>query len=140
VIISRSPVLARVLLVDDEVQQLAVCAQVMKVSGFSVITACGPFEAIRILVGAMKEIDVAILDYDMPVMNGCILARRLRSICPWLKIILYSGTVDIPQSKMTSVDAFIPKGDGVGTLIDHVVQFARATAGADISSLPRMEA
>jgi CheY-like chemotaxis protein len=139
-IVPRRPVFARVLLVDDEVQQLAVRAHVMKASGLSVITACGPIEAIWILAGTMEEIDVAILDYDMPVMNGCILARRIRSICPWLKIILYSGAVYIPQSKMTSVDAFIPKGDGVGTLINYVVQLAQATAGADSFSLPGMEA
>jgi len=138
-ITSRSPVPARVLLVDDEAQQLAVRAHVMERSGLSVITACGPIEALCILAGTMKEIDVAILDYDMPVMNGSILASRLRSIYPWLKIILYSGAVDIPQSKMTSVDAFIFKGDGVGMLIDHVVQFAQATAGADSSSLPEVE-
>ena len=56
----------RVLLVDDEVQQLAVRARVMKASGLSVTTASGPIEAIRILAGAIKKIEVAILDYDMP--------------------------------------------------------------------------
>ena len=115
---------ARVLLVDDEAQQLAVRADVMKAFGFSVITACGPIEAIFMLADAMEQIDVAILDYDMPVMNGCQLAIHIRSMCPELRIILYSGAVDIPQSTMTSVDAFIPKCDGVGLLIEHVAQFA----------------
>lgn len=73
-IVPRRPVPARVLLVDDEVQQLAVRAHVMKASALSVITACGPIEAIWILAGTMEEIE-------------------------------YSGAVDIPQSKMTSVDA-----------------------------------
>lgn len=119
-----SPVPTRVLLVDDEAQQLAVRADVMKVSGFSVITACGPIEAIFMLGEAMEDIDVAILDYDMPVMNGCKLASYIRSMCPELRIILYSGAVDIPQSTMNSVDVFIPKSDGVGLLIEHVAQFA----------------
>jgi len=73
-------------------------------------------------------------------MNGCILAGLIRSICPGLKIILYSGAVDIAQSKMASVDAFMPKGDGVGTLINQVAQFGQATASADSYSLPGMEA
>jgi CheY-like chemotaxis protein len=55
----------RVLLVDDEVQQLAVRALVMKASGLSVITASCPIEALCILAGAIKKIEVAILDYDM---------------------------------------------------------------------------
>ena len=138
--ISPGPLPVRVLLVDDEVQQLAVRARVMKASGLSVTTASGPIEAIRILAGATKKIEVAILDYDMPVMNGCILAGLIRSICPGLKIILYSGAVDIAQSKMASVDAFVPKGDGVGTLINQVAQFGQATASADSCSLPGMEA
>jgi len=126
--------------VDDEVQQLALRARIMKASGLSVTTASDPIEAIRILAGSTKKIEVAILDYDMPVMNGCILAGLIRSICPWLKIILYSGAVDIAQSAMASVDAFVPKGDGVGTLINQVAEFGQATIGADGYSLPGMEA
>jgi len=139
-IMSRSPLSARVLLVDDEVQQLAVRAHVMRASGLSVITASGPIEAIRILAGGIKKIEIAILDYDMPVMNGCVLAGLIRFIRPRLKIILYSGAIDIAQSKMASVDAFVPKGDTLGTLINQVVLFTQATAGADSYSLPGMEA
>ena len=138
--ISPGPLPVRVLLVDDEVQQLAVRAHVMRASGLSVITASGPIEAIRILAGGIKKIEIAILDYDMLVMNGCVLAGLIRFIRPRLKIILYSGAIDIAQSKMASVDAFVPKGDTLGTLINQVVLFTQATAGADSYSLPGMEA
>jgi CheY-like chemotaxis protein len=70
-------------------------------------------------------IDLAILDYNMPVMNGCALAQRLRSIYPKLKTILHSGATDIPPSEMTSVDVLIHKGDGVAPLLDQIVKFAR---------------
>jgi CheY-like chemotaxis protein len=125
-IIHRYPVPARVLLVDDEPQQLAARAHVMKMYGFSVTTACGPIEAIFILEDALAQIDVAILDYDMPIMNGCTLASHIRSMCPELKIILYSGAVDLPQPNMTGVDVFIPKGGGIGPLLEQVVLFAPA--------------
>jgi len=58
-------------------------------------------------------------------------------MCPELKIILYSGSVDIPRSKLTSVHAFIPKTDGIGPLIQHVVQFAQATTAAGSPSTSR---
>lgn len=73
---------ARVLLVDDGPQQLELRAHVMKMCGLSIITACGPIEAISILEDTMEKIDVAILDYHMSVMNGCALADRLRSTYP----------------------------------------------------------
>jgi CheY-like chemotaxis protein len=93
----------------------------MKQSGVSVVTASGPIQAISILEEASDKIDVAILDYNMPIMNGCVLARRLRLLRPQLKIILYSGKMDIPLSEMSSVDVFIPKGDGMARLIGQVV-------------------
>jgi DNA-binding NarL/FixJ family response regulator len=68
------------------------------------------------------NIDLAILDYDMPVMNGCVLADELRPICPQLKIILHSGAVDIPQWEINSVDAFVAKDEGTARLLDQIVQ------------------
>ena len=92
--------------------------------GFSVLTACGPVEAMSIIAAGTERIDVAVLDYCMPIMNGCVLADRLRSHCPELRIILHSGATDIPRRQMKSVDAFVPKSDGVATLIAHVVECA----------------
>jgi CheY-like chemotaxis protein len=69
------------------------------------------------------EIEIAILDYHMPVMNGCVLADHLKSMNPELKIILYSGAIDIPQSEMKNVDAFISKGNCVRRLLSQVCEF-----------------
>ena len=138
--IPEPPVIPRILLVDDEAQLLELCAQVMKLCGFSVITAEGPIQAISMMAEEMIEkIDVAILDYHMPVMNGCALADRLRSMRPKLKIILYSGAIDIPQSEMTSVDAFIPKDDGINRLLPQIVQFAQVGAGLPTTVAPGAE-
>ncbi len=138
--IPEPPVIPRILLVDDEAQLLELCAQVMKLCGFSVVTAEGPVEAISLMAEEMIEkIDIAILDYHMPVMNGCALADRLRSMRPKLKIILYSGAIDIPQSEMTSVDAFIPKDDGITRLLPQIVQFAQVGAGFPTTVAPDTE-
>jgi len=126
---------AKVLLVDDEAHQLAARAKALNMSGFSVITACGPLETILILAGGAMKIDVAILDYDMPAMNGCTLARCIKALCPGLKIILYSGAMDIPRPEMADVDAIISKGEGIGLLIAHVMHFAQTTARAGKASI-----
>jgi CheY-like chemotaxis protein len=112
--------------VDDEIEQLKLRAQVIEMCGFAAITANGPMEAIDIMTARQRgTIDLAILDYNMPIMNGCVLAQKLRSICPELKTILHSGATDIPQSEMTSVDVLIYKGDGVAPLLEQIVEFAQ---------------
>ena len=83
----------KILMVDDEIEQLKLWARVIGTCGFSAITANGPLEAIEIMTARQQgTIDLAILDYNMPVMNGCALAQKLRSICPELKTILHSGS------------------------------------------------
>jgi CheY-like chemotaxis protein len=118
-----------VLLVDDEPPQLELRAQVLEMCGFCVLTPCGPVEAMALISGTTERIDVAILDYHMPIMNGCVLADLLRSHCPGLKVILHSGAVDIPRREIRSVDAFVPKSDGVDTLVGSVIEFANACTG-----------
>jgi CheY-like chemotaxis protein len=77
---------------------------------------------------AMERVQVAILDYNMPGMNGCVLAKRLRSAFPELKTILYSGALDIPSREVTSVDVVVSKADGIATLISQVMQFVQVNA------------
>jgi CheY-like chemotaxis protein len=124
----------RILLVDDEAQGLWLRAQVMKLCGFPVVTADGPIEAISLMTEeATEKIDLAILDYDMPVMNGCDLADQLRSLSPRLKIILYSGASNIPDNEMTSVDAFVSKDEGTSRLLAQIVQLAQIRNGTPTS-------
>jgi CheY-like chemotaxis protein len=119
------PELPRILLVDDDAQGLWLRAQVMKLCGFPVVTADGSIEALSLMAEATEKIDLAILDYDMPAMNGCDLADHLRSMYPRLKIILYSGAIDIPDNEMSSVDAFVSKDDGTARLLTQIVQLAQ---------------
>ena len=113
---------ARVLLVDDDIQPVELRAQVLRTCGFSVMAAYGPVQAMSIFAANTETIDVAVLDYQMPIMNGGALADRLKSCRPELKIILYSGALDIPHRAMSNVDVFIPKSAGVATLVRHITE------------------
>src|SRR5215470_7606004 len=89
------------LLVDDDRLQLELRALVLKMSGFSVLTASSPAEAISIVAQhPEREIDLAIVDYQMPLMNGCVLADYLKERYRGLKVILHSGEMEIPESEM----------------------------------------
>jgi CheY-like chemotaxis protein len=126
-VISEPRAIATVLLVDDEAEHLRLRAHVMTVRGFSVITAGDPLKALSMMERSKEKVDVAVLDYHMPEMSGCVLADHLRSMRPEMKIILNSGAIDIPKGEMTSVDVFIPKGDGIARLLAQVAEFAQAT-------------
>ena len=131
----------KILLVDDEIQQLSLRAQVMKLFGFPVLTANDPIQAISILAEEEQndKIDLVILDYNMPGMNGCDLADELKAMVPGLKIILYSGSGDIPGNATTSIDSFVSKSDGVSALVKQVAELGQFPFGCPDPNEPDTE-
>lgn len=79
----------QVLLVDDEKKFLKAISQRLKVLGFVPFTAINGMAAIDI---AMKNpIDLAIVDLQMPDMDGLVTITKLKEIKPGLKTILLTG-------------------------------------------------
>jgi CheY-like chemotaxis protein len=114
------------LLVDDHIEQLDLLALTMKMTGFSVVTASSPNEAISMMnEHCLRNIDVAVIDYHMPTMNGCVLAAYLKDRYPELKIILRSAAPDISRDEMMSADGFISKSDGIGALLSKITELGR---------------
>ena len=132
---------ARVLMVDDEAQQVELRASILRMAGFSVLSAPGPMQALS-LVTTVARIDIAIVDYDMPTMNGGVLAQHLKAKFPKLNIVLYSGAIAIPSQHLRSVNAFISKAEGVVALLHYLrrlsTQIAKtgSSAGAISGSNP----
>jgi CheY-like chemotaxis protein len=116
---SKTSAPARVLLVDDEHRQSELRALILTMAGFSVLLADGPIEALS-LATTIQELDVAIVDYEMPMMNGAALAEHLKARFPNINIILYSACVGIPSRDLQYVDTFIPKEEGVTALLNHL--------------------
>jgi CheY-like chemotaxis protein len=118
-----------ILVVDNDVQQLELRAFVLKMSGFDVMTASSAAEAVSIMAQQpRRNVDMAVLDYEMPVVNGCVLADYLRARYPELKIILHSGTIGIEESAMSSIDRFVAKGDGIALLLEEISVLAQLKA------------
>jgi CheY-like chemotaxis protein len=79
----------RVLLVDDEEKLLNAIARRLSVLGFVPHTATNGMKAIDI---AMKHpIDLAIVDLQMPDMDGLVTITKLKEIKPNLKTVLLTG-------------------------------------------------
>ncbi len=79
----------QILLVDDEEKLLNSIAQRMKVMGFLPLTATSGMAAIDMAM--QNPIDLAIVDLQMPDLNGLVTITKLKEINPNLKTILLTG-------------------------------------------------
>src|SRR5258708_19716879 len=56
----------------------------------------------------------------MPKMNGARLAENLRKTRSKVKIVLFTGNLQVPEPDLSSVDAVIYKSDEVEVLVETV--------------------
>jgi CheY-like chemotaxis protein len=111
----------RVLCVDDAEPALALRALILESQGYAVTTSNSALQAAETFESS--KFDLAVLDYEMPVMNGCQLAARLKTVCPELKIILYTGASYVPRHDLPFIDAMVNKSDGVEELLAAIEAF-----------------
>jgi len=97
-----------VLCIDDEPVGLMVRAKMLEMSGFSVITGADGPTALELFQA--NEVDVVLLDYVMPRMDGGEVARALRLINPKKPIIMLSAYISLPEEVSSAVDLCLVKG------------------------------
>jgi len=120
--VSRSPA---VLCIDDNVLGLAVRKAMLETRDYTVFTAENGPEGLEI--AARQPIDLVVLDYEMPEMDGGRVAQRLRRDCPSVPILLLTGYPGrIPKSLLAAVDAFVVKGSPPDVFLKEVERIARA--------------
>jgi DNA-binding response OmpR family regulator len=106
------------LLVDDDHNQLAARKLILEHSGYEVFTAGDAPRGMQLFESEAP--DAVVLDYEMPVVNGGMLARRLRRANDAVPIVMLSGCVSVPSSALTAVDTFIPKATAPSFLIEAI--------------------
>lgn len=75
--------------------------------GYVVLTA--PSGSRGLELASLQSVDVVIVDYFMPEMNGYEVAIEMRRLRPQAPIIMLSGAANIPEQALKSVDAFVAK-------------------------------
>jgi CheY-like chemotaxis protein len=86
-----------ILLVDDEELVLDVGIQMLKRIGYRVLEARNSAEAIKIYKNNRFDIDLIILDYNLPDENGAETLRKIKDINPDAKVILSTGYIETPE-------------------------------------------
>jgi PAS domain S-box-containing protein len=85
-----------IMVVEDEPEILNLCRLMLEKTGYRVLSASSPTEAIRLAEVKGERIDLLLTDVIMPEMNGNQLSARLLTIIPGLKTLFMSGyTADI---------------------------------------------
>lgn len=116
-----------VLCIDDNVLVLAIRKSLLESRDFRVLTAEDGPAGLEIV--NREPIDVVIVDYEMPAVDGGTIARELRRKHPNLPILLVSGFAGkIPESLLAIVDGFIAKGSSPDLLINEVVRVTATKA------------
>jgi signal transduction histidine kinase/CheY-like chemotaxis protein len=87
-----------ILLVDDEIMLRDLLADLLESNGFNVIKVSSGMEALTVLTEEMK-VDLIIIDYNMPEMNGLQCIQRIRELNFKIPIILSTGSISV-ESKI----------------------------------------
>jgi signal transduction histidine kinase len=98
-----------VLVVDDDAAVRHVAVEMLKDLGCAVTEAPGGVEALILLDGPARDVEVAIIDYAMPGMNGLQLARALRARQPILPLVLATGYAELGEDSATLFNGLLRK-------------------------------
>jgi CheY-like chemotaxis protein len=82
------------LLVDDDPTVLTVTTKLLKMFGYTVLTATDGMEAVEVFEAHRDEIRILVTDLMMPRMNGREAIEQIRRQKPDLPVILVSGYTD----------------------------------------------
>lgn len=125
----------RLLWVDDSRALLSLYKSVFERLGFEVLATSSPDEALEHV--SSNAPDVAILDYDMPGMDGGMLASLIKDRYKVLPVILYSGSTGIPSTAHHWVDAICAKAAPREELLTTIELLSRKASAARGAESPR---
>ncbi len=104
-----------VLLADDEMMLRDLLAELLESNGYTVIKVGSGVEALKVLTEEIK-VDLVIMDYSMPEMNGLECVNRIRKLKFEMPIILSTGSLSLEKD-------FNPKKMGINSLLAKPYEF-----------------
>jgi signal transduction histidine kinase/CheY-like chemotaxis protein len=100
-----------ILLADDEVMLRDLLAELLESYGYNIIKVSTGMEAVKILTEEIK-VDLAIIDYSMPEMNGLECIEKIRDLKIKIPIILSSGSLSMGEKidrEKIKINSVLPK-------------------------------
>jgi CheY-like chemotaxis protein len=111
----------RILCVDDNLLELTLRGKILELQGYSVVLLSGPKQALGCDLSAF---DLAILDFDMPGMNGRDLFLRMRALHARFPILLLSASAsNLSPEDRALFSQCLNKGEPVCHFLDVIATF-----------------
>jgi CheY-like chemotaxis protein len=107
-----------VLCVDETPSFLEGYKMLLEENGYRVLTATDGKEALEVFMS--RSIDLVLLDYHMPEMNGAAAALHMKELKADVPILLLSSDKQLPLDDLEAVDCFLPKSESVDDLLEKV--------------------
>ncbi len=118
-----------VLLIDDAEDFVTMMKMELVQNGFKVVSFDDPETALGHVGEDPVSIDIAVVDYSMPGMNGVDLARALHGVRPNLPVVLLTGYASAAITRDTAqqqgFDAVVEKPVRMGVLPDLLTRLVR---------------
>jgi CheY-like chemotaxis protein len=115
---------ATILCIDDHWNGLIGRKILLEQSGYQVLEATGWDEGLRLFLS--HRVDAVVLDYQMPGMNGDVVATKMKRVKAHVPIMLLSAYGPLPKSKLRSVDSFLSKSQPPSILLSTLQQLLDA--------------
>jgi DNA-binding response OmpR family regulator len=114
-----------ILVVDDEPMVLGFLNTALRRAGFDVFTARDATTALRLCREHGTKIDLALIDYMLPGMNGADLYCMIQSLLPSMRLMLMSGfprglTEGATNTQLPDGHVFIEKPFRLAELISAI--------------------
>jgi DNA-binding response OmpR family regulator len=110
--------MARIMVVDDEMEIIALLDLFLRKKGYDVVTCNGGEKALE-EINKNTCFDLAILDRRMPNVDGAAVLSELRKKCGKVPVILLTGSLGT-QMKELEVDEFLMKPIDLNELLEKV--------------------
>ena len=112
----------RLLLVDDDPLARRAASRVLRHRlNAEVVEAQGGMQALSLWRRVLTGFDVAIIDLDMPEMDGVELLHRFARLDPGLPVVVWSGRpLEPPPAELAPAIALVSKQDDVYALLNAV--------------------
>ncbi len=120
--------LPRLLYVDQNAETLIAFTALLAMSGYLPLSMQNPFAALG--MARSTTLNVAVLNYDLPMMNGLELAHQIRQARPALPIVLLCDQSSITHKLTAAVNYALPKDRDLNQLLRNI----NRCLGSDIAA------
>jgi two-component system response regulator GlrR len=106
---------ATILCIDDHLNGLIGRKMLLEECGYEVLEATDGDGGLKLF--RARPVDAVVLDYQMPGMNGDVVAAKMKRINSTVPIMLLSAYGPLPENKLASVDTFVSKSQPPNVLL-----------------------